>query len=482
MVGWNHSLLEHHSYRQSQTAMAVEYMISDHAWINYMTPVLGPPWQVPLEFPLYQMIVAGLCLLLHTPIDQTGRAVSLFFFYACLWPMNLFLKRLVPEQNLRYVILSLVLVSPVYIYFSRVVMIESAALFFGFLFLWLSTRQVLRPTAGGMAALLFFGSLCALIKITTFCAACFPCLIVPILDWLSRSGRSPSEKKEWLVRHAGVLGSAWTIPLLAGAWWTHRADAIKLSSPATEELTSAGLSSWNFGTLAQRLDPQAWLDVMARVSFGLTFCPFLIAIFAALFFVRKEERRAAVLLLVSALIPVLVFFNLYVVHDYYFYASSVYLIFAIGYLLACLIRRGSKWAKPLWLAMAIAFISMYGTFMFGTQWSDNAAMAEVVEAVRENSGEGDYLLIYGDVWDSRIPYHAKRKAFMNYFFNREEIERLDAKMEKLEGWDKIRLAVVNSDAMPVQPYLRDRLVSLGFPEKPDVEINGFSLYRKSPKP
>jgi hypothetical protein len=71
-VGWNHSILGLHGFRQTQTAMAVEYLLAGSSWLRYETPFLGVPWSIPFEFPLFQWIVAAISAPLGTPIVQTA--------------------------------------------------------------------------------------------------------------------------------------------------------------------------------------------------------------------------------------------------------------------------------------------------------------------------------------------------------------------------------------------------------------------------
>ena len=62
--------------------------------LDYITPVLGPPWSIPFEFPLYQWLAGGFHALTGYPLDQSGRLVSLVFFYLCLVPWFLLFRRL----------------------------------------------------------------------------------------------------------------------------------------------------------------------------------------------------------------------------------------------------------------------------------------------------------------------------------------------------------------------------------------------------
>jgi hypothetical protein len=323
------------------------------------------------------------------------------------------------------------------------------------------------------------GCLCALVKLTTFCAFCFPCLILPILEWRSFGSGDRTWAGKALLRPSAVLGAAFGIPLAAGMLWTRHADAVKAAAPGTRELVSSDyFMDWIFGTMAQRLDPSAWLDLLASLSLALTFYPLLIVVFGALFFLQRRDRWITFLFLAAGIIPPVVFFNVYIVHDYYFYASSIFLLLAIGYMLACLAKVSAGWSSVLWLTVAAALGLMYSSFMFKVQWGRNEKMAAVIELIASNTKPDDILLIYGEYCDPTITYHSKRRSFMNYKYTSSEMRAFDANLAGLEGWNKVRLAVVNTRTVSLQPYLQERLKSLGFPEKPDMVYDEYSIYRR----
>src|SRR6476620_12070476 len=56
--GWNHPLMDFHSFRQTQTAISTAYLIQGGNWLSSETPVLGAPWSIPFEFPVYRWMVA----------------------------------------------------------------------------------------------------------------------------------------------------------------------------------------------------------------------------------------------------------------------------------------------------------------------------------------------------------------------------------------------------------------------------------------
>ncbi len=77
---WNASLIDRHSFRQTQTAISVRSMLDGGPWLAYETPVLGRPWSIPFEFPTYQWLVALTVLATHLPLDQAGRVVGVVSF------------------------------------------------------------------------------------------------------------------------------------------------------------------------------------------------------------------------------------------------------------------------------------------------------------------------------------------------------------------------------------------------------------------
>ena len=73
-------LIEAHAFRQTQTAYtAVLYHRDGIDLMHTPLPVLGPPWQIPFEFPLFQAIGA-MVMNLGVPTEIALRSTSLFFF------------------------------------------------------------------------------------------------------------------------------------------------------------------------------------------------------------------------------------------------------------------------------------------------------------------------------------------------------------------------------------------------------------------
>ena len=94
-AGWKHANLPGHEFRQAQTAVSAYFIQQEHNFsLAYPTPVLGKPWSVPFEFPLYQSIVAGIAAASGLDLDAVGRFVSMMFLIACGWPAFAIRRRL----------------------------------------------------------------------------------------------------------------------------------------------------------------------------------------------------------------------------------------------------------------------------------------------------------------------------------------------------------------------------------------------------
>src|SRR5215213_5177977 len=77
-------ILDAFGFRQTQTAISVYSILHDHVFLDYLTPVLGAPWALPFEAPVYHGIVALLAYLSGLDLDASGRIVSVAFFFVVL--------------------------------------------------------------------------------------------------------------------------------------------------------------------------------------------------------------------------------------------------------------------------------------------------------------------------------------------------------------------------------------------------------------
>jgi hypothetical protein len=208
------------------------------------------------------------------------------------------------------------------------------------------------------------------------------------------------------------------VPLLAAALWTRHADAIKAASPVTEWLTEENLRLWNYGRWGDRIDVYDWNTIL-RVAgptvvglYGLLLVPAAIAI-------GKSRQWAFWLGIVSAVVlPVLVFMNLYVAHDYYLIAVSPAIAALVGLgtaeLWAWLRPRRLVVVLPL-VAVALASATVALESDYWSRIHDGPSDPIVLPLAREiasNTTADDLVAVVGLDWSPAVLYYAHRRGHM----------------------------------------------------------------------
>ena len=400
------------SFRQTETAYpALIYHEQGINLLHPQLPVFGSPWQVPFEFPLFQAM-AALVMNLGVATDLALRATGLICFMAtavAVWG----LVRHLSTRTAAVIALLVFLLSPFNIWWSRSSMIEymATALSVGYVWagmIWIDKRQ------NRFAALaIVLGSLAMAVKVTS---AVF--WMVPLLLYWSRGPRPPL--RVLLRDQLNVSLVLLLVPLIVCVLWTHYADGIKASSPATSWLTSEALFTWNFGTIAQRLSVHAWYDVLYpfdSLVTGLPFWGFLILCgIAAL----REKRAVWIGIILAGALPVIVFFNLYVVQEYYLAAVTPAVAAVLGYAIDGIIRYWKP--TPLRVVSVLAMLAALGSaivaqrnFLAPIYTNQVADPENVLPQAREiDAGTHPQNLIVFDglTWSPAVPYYARRRGMM----------------------------------------------------------------------
>lgn len=411
-------ILEQHGFRQTQTAISSFYLAQDGFRLNYATPILGEPWSIPFEFPIYQEIVAISSKFFHLPLTQTGRVWSLVFTVLSCWPLILILKKLKVSPSAVYFVAALFLSTPVYIFWAGSFMIESTALFFAIsgLFFYLKIyHQKNFPLCSLMLGSIFL-SLALLQKVTTALPVLALAMLLMGLKLLSIA--NSRERIYGVIKVAIPLG----LPLVIAYAWIHYSDFLKSLNILGEYLTSKNLSSWNYGSLQQRVSGDLWVNVIySRNIKTSSFRYFgLLAIVIALLFIKDRPQKILILTsLILFIAPFLVFTNLHIRHNYYQSANSIYLSVAIGLSVIALLNRFAinKFIASLVL---IAFIFSNINFFYRDYYRDKAMLISinnnrslaVSEYIRENTQPELPIIVFGYDWSSEIPFYSERKALV----------------------------------------------------------------------
>ncbi|MDR7135217.1 4-amino-4-deoxy-L-arabinose transferase-like glycosyltransferase [Lysobacter niastensis] len=414
-MSWSQPILDSFAFRQTQTAVSAYWLLRGGPMLAYQTPVIGFPWSIPFELPMYQWLVAGLSHVLQLSVDHSGRIVSLGFFAGSAVLIYRTAMALTRERPLALACAAMLLCSPLMLFWSRAVMIESTALFFSLAFVW-SMAEYLRSFRMGWAVFATVSAvLAALVKVTTFFGFAF--VVFCGLLWLWYSGRKEAGYARNL-RVTAVAGVAVLFSLVCLKLWLHVTDGLKMQTMWGEELTSSALGAWNYGTLAQRMDPKFWIDVVFGRSLldGLgSAAVFLTAVAVAL--TSRTTRAAAVILLAGYLAPFLVFTNLHFVHDYYQYANMACATTLVGVAIWSLMQRlpGARYVPLMAVLVVIAFswgrVGSHFAPMIRQDMA-NGRTLQLARHLRANTAPESAVLIIGLDWASDVPYYAERKAVM----------------------------------------------------------------------
>ncbi|MBO9834292.1 ArnT family glycosyltransferase [Xanthomonas phaseoli] len=419
VFSWSMPPIDASGFRQTQTALSIDWMLRGGPFLSYLTPVLGAPWSIPFELPLFQWLAASLSKVTGMSADNSGRVLSTLFHVGCIWMSYRITLVLRPDRVLALCIAGAFAVSPLAQLWGRSVMMESTAVFFGLVFVWAMARLYVQPRAwhGGLAVVA--AVLAALIKITTFFG--FAVFTVLALAWvaLHEHGWRP----RWLVGHWKLLGwgaVAAGSALVALLLWLQHADALKAQSLLGQQVTSASLSGFNYGTLQQRLDPAIWWGTIFKKRFagpvGSNWV-FLIILIAGLSI--RQIRAAVVLLLLAYLAPMLAFTNLQVVHPYYQFAQVVFATSIVGLVLWWVVQRGQAVGKPgrgVALAVFLCLLSLGSGLVSSLKNMKEAReptpISQIAEQIRAATPEQGVVVAFGDDWSSEMPYRSGCRAVM----------------------------------------------------------------------
>ena len=413
VAGWWNMNLPGNEFRQTQTAIsAVAIQQEGHFALAYPTPVLGKPWAVPFEFPLYQWAAVALSNTTGYPLIQSGRLVSVVCLYLALPAVWLLLGPVGVARSRRWIVLGLVLACPLQAFYGRAFLIETMALMFSLWFLqaFVAAAETRRP--GWLLLANLAGVAAGLVKVTTFAVVLGPAAAWMVWRlWQVR----PRAEGGWR-KPAGEL--AWTaaltaVPLAATVWWVHYADAVKALNPNAQFALSANLRLFNFSSITERMDPGLWMHQGAHLLRGVT-GPAVLALGALAGLLARRYRAWALAAVVAFLVPPVVFPKLYEIHEYYFMANAVLLLVAIGLPVVALFdqprRRGL--AVALLVVLPALQIRSYVVGYWQAQTQPSNGGDQLTQMLRQVTAVGDVLVISGQDWNAMTPYYAQRRALM----------------------------------------------------------------------
>lgn len=407
--------------------------------INYETPLFGPPWQIPIEFPLFQALAAIIFKAGLGSFDFACRLTALLCFYLSALFLYLLCRKIIPDHRTGFITLSLYLWLPFNIHYSTEPLIDYLALalalaYLYFILLCLDTR------ASFWNALLatICGSLGVLVKPTTMPVVVIPILVFVLKDILAIYGedlRPPFDFKR-LIYKVWKRRSSWltlimmaVLPVLIGVIWTRHTDFIKGSSVFTQWHTSKAMVNWYFGTWALRMDQNVWINSIAEAERLLL--PYGLSLFAVLgFFIAADifrlpretaETRLFILSIIAGLGLVLaVFLSLYQ-QQYYYISFTASMAILGGYGLArfwqFVPQKGHvfTFVFAIWAIIFFTFnVNDYRTLRT-IAVSENRKLEKSLaraQNVQEYIPSDHWVVVVGYDWDPSYVYPLERKAMV----------------------------------------------------------------------
>lgn len=436
-VGWKNGNLLGNEFRQTQTAITAMFVQRDHDFsLAYPTPVLGKPWSVPFEFPLYQWTVVVVSDVTGWKLVEAARAVSAACFYLTLPAVWLLLGRIGLARRLRWLVLGVVVCCPLHIFYARSFLIEMMALLFSVWFLHAYVVGVERRSVGWLVVANLAGIGAGLVKVTTFMLYLGPALAWT-LWWYGRVWREHGWRqwREW-TRWTGWAAAAVALPFTATLWWLDFADHVKSLSPLGRALMSSKMNSYNFGTWETRTSPDVWnahwqIQVTNIAGVAVLISSLMVALTAWGRWSRWALAAFGFFVAVQALFPVL-----YAWHEYYYVANTILLMVAIGLVLAGLWEK--REVRP-WQAWGVSLIvlglqiGLYFQFLYPAQASGNTGGNNLTQTLSIVTDPDDVLVIAGEDWNSMTPYYAGRRAMMLRRNTEHEWHNIDPALDALAG-------------------------------------------------
>lgn len=479
IIGLSEPVFSIHSFRQSQTALTSYYLIENGFSFNYETPVVGFPWSIPFEFPLYQWIVSIISSIFNFNLLATGRFVSSLLGFMCVVPIYKSLFSLGISRKYFFYISSLFLTSPLYLYWSGTFMIESTALFFTLYFFYYSIKifncnyQFKNFFVGGL-----FLTLALLQKVTTV----LPVLVlVCIYYFFNFNLYTLIVKKKFII----LFFLLFILPVLILICWVNFTDSVKELNPIGLSLTSKALHGWNWGDINIRFSKLLWIDTVFKRNIISNSPLGYIGLLASLLcfsFSKYHTKKIIISLIFLFIFPFVLFPKLHQIHNYYQYANFVFYILLLStsiiYLTEFVIIKLLNKSLNLNIILAIVFTCLvsinFSKFYFGGYGKDRFAEKDishnrtylVSEFIKKNTPRHLPIIVYGFDWSSDIAFHSERKS-LTLPWGRWDIEAIE-KSDKFLPNMKVSAIVNCYDAFNENSIIIDNLISEKYQAMPNI--------------
>jgi hypothetical protein len=405
-AGFFASIVDHHQFRQAQTAWGARSIAEGVNPLRYEVPVLGPPWSAPFEFPVYQALTGWGSKFTGLDLIFVGRIVGIAFFLLSVFCGCEIFRMLGYGLRDRRIIAAFFLLSPFYIFWSRAIMMESTALGLAIMSVYFFLKMREKLTFANFLGFTLACVFAAIVKVTTFFA--FALFISLWVAWMVVS--------QFRIRgfhFAAFVGLL--VSVVAEVIWARYSDSLRMQGILTELFKHDGVMLFVTGELPLKFELDTWARFVERgrltVGHKLFFAPLI-----ALPWMSSRLRWLSVVALFFIFVPFLAFTNVHVKHDYYAFAHGFGFIMLYCALLIHMLET------PRWRAWGAGIVIGSFAFLFtsyitkdAVRYRKTAEHQTEIDFIKANSQKDDVILISGLSWDPTIPFLAERRAAMFQF-------------------------------------------------------------------
>ncbi|MEJ8816967.1 hypothetical protein [Lacibacter sp. H407] len=450
-----------HHYRQSQTAITSLYLSLSEFKLSYLTPIMGSPWTVPMEFPLYQYLALVIHKFSGIDLIVAGKVINISAHIINNLLLLAIGKRLNISSAAVYIALIFYNLFPFYLVFDTVFLIDTFSLTLClqaiyFLCEWFHYSK--KYTS--LFFFTIFGTLCGLSKSTTFIGILAPATALLFFYYANRQSvfAKPLRLSLTKLRFFLLATTGFVLAFFITFMWVKYADAVKQGNPLSAMWTSSATRTWNFGTLEQRLSINNWKQYFTYSMLSHLSSYMLVGILFVLFSVLsdKKQKLAALSLLLLYLAPLFFFFNLFFIHTYYSTANILFLYLFFGYMFWVVVSAKNRFARVSgWAVLLLFFVfGLYRSYAFRHQIIKNKPEPGVYSQLNRlpiQPKPNDVIVV---VQNSRDPY-------IGFYFKCRSINLNEAEYVtngKAEGIKKlagglpiVMLCIVSDDSLNVLP-------------------------------
>ena len=412
VINIDNYLIDRNGFRQTQTAISSYYFSFQDLKFEYLAPVIGYPWSVPFEFPIFQLMATAISELFGITLDISGKILNLVFFSINLIISFLICQKLNINTKIYFISLLIYLSMPNSIFWAGTFMIEYLALCLTLLSIYSFILFIRANNLKNWIFLTLVTSLACLQKITTILPVGMVLFIIYLTIMFSKARVDVSFSSRQFL---GLFSSA-SISLGIYTVWLTYTDRVKNLGEFSKYLTSHELTNWNFGSFSLILTQDFWAAFLVKSTLFNTGIIGTIFMVFGVTFVLGKDRLLFYVLLALYILPFIIFKPLHITHDYYQNANLIYLAFALGILVNSIWSVYSKTAITLLsfviLTNYLLFALFFGSQKFAPIYVETSPKLQLAEIIKNSVPLNETFILAGYDWTSEVAYYAERYAIM----------------------------------------------------------------------